>query len=47
MTTSEKTQTTSKRIRTVYFWTKKQIDEAKEEAERLYNYFRSKTDEQN
>jgi len=32
--------TTPKRIRTVYFWTKKQIDEAKAEAERLYNYFK-------
>lgn len=34
-------KTASKRIRTVSFWTKKQIDEAKAEAERLYNYFRS------
>ena len=38
---------TSKRIRTVYFWTKKQIDEAKTEAERLYNYFRGASDAKN
>jgi general stress protein 26 len=31
--------TENKRIRTVYFWTKKQLDDAKESAEELYKYF--------
>lgn len=31
--------TKSKRIRTVYFWTKKQLDEAKREAMKLAAYF--------
>lgn len=31
--------TTSKRIRTVYFWTKKQLDEARRSAMKLAIYF--------
>ena len=36
--------TTPKRIRTVYFWTEKQIDDAKKSADELYNYFNKSVD---
>lgn len=32
-------KTTSKRIRTVYFWSKKQLDEARRSAMKLAIYF--------